>query len=300
MADISNIPFKNKLYDTEKRPPGSAIDQHWRKKIIHNIFKGKRRNPAPKDFKFYDQYFLLEHFNLRSFEYGNWLSQEDRYIYLAGFAFAMNDLSTVINVPCSKLGFNGMLNICFGSRGMANSLAHFEPSKFLINITRHREGMSYYSSGSGSLGHEWGHALDFYAGNYLSKSFYRYASDNIKKGKRPSGITGLYYDYMQALCGKNEGGIYVKPTKFYADLEKYVNSKHSGSKREYYLSNIEIFARSMEVYLSYKCAQKGIVEFYLKDAKSKYENPYYPTYDQIKQVSPLMDELITETMKRVK
>lgn len=299
MSEKSTIPFDLKLYDTEKRAKGSAIEHYWKKEIIRNVFKGKRPNPAPNSFKFYDQYFLLDYFKLKSFEYGNWLSQEDRYVYLSGFAFAMNDLSTIIEQPAKKLGFSGKLNICFGSRGVPYSAAHFDPAHFLINITRHREGNTYGSSGSGSLGHEWAHALDFYAGNYLSKSFYRFATDNIKSGKRPSGIIGYYYDYMAALCGKNENGQYVEPTKFYSNLTKFVNNEISEGKRAYYLSEVEIFARSMEVYLAYKCQQLNIKEYFLKDDIFKYSNPKYPTFDQISELVPLIDKLILETMKKV-
>lgn len=297
MADINLIPFKTKLHDTKNRKHGAAVDLYWRDKLIQNVFKGRRKVEPPKDFEFYDQNYVLEYFDLESFEYGNWLSQEDRYVYLAGFAFAMLDLSRITKLHPSKLGFKGRLNIAFGSRGVAQSLAHFDPSNFLINITRHRENESYHTSGSGSLGHEWGHALDFYAGNNLANGFHRYASDSLYGSKRPTDIRKYYYDYMVALCGKREKGKFVEPTVYIQNLLKSLSGKSSDTKR-YYLSNVEIFARSMEVYLWYKCKKLDIVENFLK--KPSYNDNRYPTLEEMKKLAPLMDKLIAETMKKVK
>jgi hypothetical protein len=53
-----------------------------------------------------------------------------------------------------------------GEAGKA--LAHYEPANHTINLTRffsEREkskNNDYSGGGKGSLGHEWGHALDFY------------------------------------------------------------------------------------------------------------------------------------------
>ena len=48
------------------------------------------------------------------------------------------------------------LAIAFGARGSGSALAHFEPARNVINLTKLK--------GAGSLAHEWGHALDFFLG----------------------------------------------------------------------------------------------------------------------------------------
>jgi len=246
-------------------------------------------------------YYLLDYFGINSFEYGNWLTQKDRYIYLSGAGLALYDLAKIIKVDPKKLGFKGRLNITFGSRGVPNSLAHFEPANFLINITRHREGQSYNSSGGGSLGHEWGHALDFYAGNFLSKQFYRYATQNTNNGVRPSGVVGYYYDFMIELCGpQNKSYQFTEPTQYILKLQKWCSENMGEDLAKYYLSNAEIFARSMESYLNYKCNVAGIKETFLKKYNSEYLTAPYPDHVTIKRLAPLMDKLILETMKLIK
>lgn len=72
------------------------------------------------------------------------------------------------------------LAIAFGSRGRGKALAHYEPGRVVINLTKMK--------GAGSLAHEWGHAFDDYLGmkvglrginTFLSSSVsYRYTRYN--------------------------------------------------------------------------------------------------------------------------
>lgn len=48
------------------------------------------------------------------------------------------------------------LAIAFGSRGKGRALAHYEPARVVINLTKMK--------GAGSLAHEWGHAFDDWLG----------------------------------------------------------------------------------------------------------------------------------------
>lgn len=63
------------------------------------------------------------------------------------------------------------LAIAFGARGKGRALAHYEPARVVINLTKMK--------GAGSLAHEWGHAFDDFLGlrcgiksirSYLSES----------------------------------------------------------------------------------------------------------------------------------
>ena len=111
---------------------------------------------------------LLKHFGFRAIEYGNWLPQEERQAVLNMAFDSLNDLATALEIPPKGISFNGELAIAFGSRGRGGknaAMAHFEPARFVVNLTRLK--------GAGSLAHEWSHALDYYLGNkqvYLSEN----------------------------------------------------------------------------------------------------------------------------------
>ena len=54
---------------------------------------------------------------------------------------------------------DGTLAIAFGARGSGNAVAHYEPLRKVINLTKLR--------GAGSLAHEWWHSFDDYLGGKL-------------------------------------------------------------------------------------------------------------------------------------
>lgn len=102
-------------------------------------------------------------FGFRGGEFGNWLGQKERQEVL-NFAFeAFHDLSRVLGVPAQAVGLNGELAIAFGARGTGGKragLAHYEPGRRVINLTR--------MNGAGSLGHEFAHAFDHYIARALA------------------------------------------------------------------------------------------------------------------------------------
>lgn len=102
---------------------------------------------------------LIEHFGFRAVEFGNWLPQDERQTVLNMAFDSFCDLADGLDIAPKGLSLDGDLAIAFGSRGSGGksaALAHFEPARMVINLTRMR--------GAGSLAHEWAHALDFYLG----------------------------------------------------------------------------------------------------------------------------------------
>ena len=98
---------------------------------------------------------LLERFGFRAIEYGEWLPQKERQevINMAFDSFA--DLAQALNLRPKDVSLGGELAVAFGARGTGGrgaALAHFEPGRFVMNMTR--------LNGAGSLAHEWFHALD--------------------------------------------------------------------------------------------------------------------------------------------
>lgn len=99
----------------------------------------------------------LNTFGFAGGEFGNWMSEKDRQASLNFGYDALMDLADALEIEPSDISFDGELSIAFGSRGRAGAVAHYEPLRQVINLTKMK--------GAGSLAHEWGHALD----NILSK-----------------------------------------------------------------------------------------------------------------------------------
>lgn len=102
----------------------------------------------------------LDTFNFRGGEFGNWLNDKERQTTLNSGYEAFLDLANALDVKPEDLSLGGKLGIAFGARGVGSAAAHYEPTYNVINLTKMK--------GMGCLGHEWGHALDF----YLAKSQY--------------------------------------------------------------------------------------------------------------------------------
>ena len=99
---------------------------------------------------------LCATFGLCGVEYGEWLPDKERQESLNSCFDAFCDLADVLKVERTAIGFHGLQAVAFGSRGVSNALAHFEPLRFVFNLTRMK--------GAGSVAHEWFHAFDYYMG----------------------------------------------------------------------------------------------------------------------------------------
>ena len=102
---------------------------------------------------------MMEKFNFKGGEFGNWLNEKDRQESLNYGYDALLDLSKALNISPTDISLGNRLSIAFGSRGSGNALAHYEPDREVINLTKMK--------GAGSLAHEWAHALDDIFGKEL-------------------------------------------------------------------------------------------------------------------------------------
>lgn len=102
---------------------------------------------------------MLNVFGFYGGEFGNWLNEKDKQQNLNYSYDAFVDLAKALNISNKDITFNGELSIAYGARGSAGAVAHYEPARKVINLTK--------MAGAGSLAHEWGHALD----HYLSRCF---------------------------------------------------------------------------------------------------------------------------------
>lgn len=98
----------------------------------------------------------LDTFGFRGGEFGNWMTQNDRRASLNMGFDALKDLADALKISEKDIAYQGTLSIAFGARGSGNAVAHYEPLRKVINLTKMR--------GAGSLAHEWWHGLDDYLG----------------------------------------------------------------------------------------------------------------------------------------
>lgn len=101
----------------------------------------------------------LDDFGFKGGEFGNWTNQNDRQTSLNMGYDAFKDLAKALNIADADIALGGNLSIAFGARGQGAALAHYEPMREVINLTKMK--------GAGSLGHEWIHAIDDYTGKQL-------------------------------------------------------------------------------------------------------------------------------------
>lgn len=104
----------------------------------------------------------LETFGFRGGEFGNWLNQNDRQTSMNMGFEALKDLANALHISDFDIALGGSLAIAFGARGHGKAVAHYEPLRKVINLTKMR--------GAGSLAHEWWHALDDYLGSVVATS----------------------------------------------------------------------------------------------------------------------------------
>lgn len=301
-----------KLFDTQRIARGGKIEDHWDPKTYQDVFGNARRGPkVPDEFLRSNQDYALKYFNLRAFEYGNWLNQRDRHQYLMGATVSMLDLAHIVGVKPKQIGLSAKVNLAFGARGTGGTLAHFEPSTWAINITRYgravkgRDSGFLSSGGAGSLGHEWAHALDFFLGRYFDKStplnflshiitdrMRRIGDNRFVIDSRPrSELTRAFFDLMlkiiyEPIPGRKKEYRY---NGFYLPLYNAVKDPENGMG-EYWIKKHELFARAFEVYLFYKGIKKGIHNPFLK--KQKYKAIMYSSREHFNTWEKEMDKVM--------
>ena len=113
-------------------------------------------------------------FGFKGVEFGEWANQKERQLIVDAAYDAFYDLAEVLNLPPKAMSFAGLLSMGFGSRGRGSFLAHYEPHRLVINMTKLR--------GAGALAHEWGHALDHYLGELYAGNPYGGAANWLTGG----------------------------------------------------------------------------------------------------------------------
>jgi hypothetical protein len=296
-----------KIVDTLEPDDKSRMEVWWKSQGFEVIYKEFKKGAVSDDLKkIKDIREVSKVFQLKGYQFGNWVTHEDRFNYLAAFTVCLFDLNRVLRFKGNNLGLDGTLGIAFGARGKKGAKAHYEPGTSIINMTRYKEANRFkkpyskakrfvFSGGVGSFAHEYGHFLDYFFGSRVEtvKSF------ALSFG-RSTDPTRVQYDrekypmryLMESILekaywnpGKTEDSNYVKQIKNVVP-EKYL---------DYFLSRNEIFARLFEQYVSYKLKELKIQNVFLTE--TKYHDVQYMSQTEMKTVVPLFDKLLIQMRK---
>ena len=215
---------------------------------------------------------LLDKFDIRGGEFGEWLSDDERQLNLNWAYISFNDMSQALGIPCSSISLDHRLAIAFGSRGSGNALAHYEIDREVINLTRMK--------GAGSLAHEWGHALDYISKDILGVEKYRKFFGN------------LFHNFKY---------INSKQTEFYKNSVQ-MDREYSKAGHGYWSSDVELFARAFACYVKDKLSEIGIENDYLcghsEDAVTLDGKFAVPVGEERKAINELFDELIQKLIAK--
>lgn len=252
---------------------------------------------------------FAETFGFRGVEFGNWVAQgsnsKERQGMINQAYDSFMDLANIIGVPPKALSLNGDLAMAFGSRGKGSASAHFEPDRLVINLTK--------TKGSGTLAHEWFHAMDNYFRrqrgddkNTRETRYITYYPEPMlvhKEGKyratsrqRLSAFRNSNPDNPDLMATKWEVdpkhklGVRPEVEAKFADLvnaldkspmKKRAAAIDQGKQNGYWSRIIERAARSFENYIIAKMAREGYHNDYLANVvkvkdfvRNEYRYPY--------------------------
>jgi len=219
-------------------------------------------------------------FKFRGVEFGNWVKHEERQALLNIAYDSFMDLSDILNVSPEALSLNGNLAISFGSRGISDALAHYEPLRAVINMTR--------LNGAGSLAHEWAHALDNYFGLQERNATYEKDQEGKLKAGRAfkTELKGRYIGMRQELSAifdeivrlmiekpvSQEKNVMIAQSK----LEKYKNLANREADRI-----IKLF-------------ENGQVRYFKNRTTGKYEEKRLKANDeQLSEIKKIIENLLS-------
>lgn len=220
---------------------------------------------------------MMNIFGFRAGEFGNWETENDKQTNLNMSYDAFKDLANSLGISDADVSLGGQLAIAYGSRGVKSAAAHFEPGANVINLTK--------MNGAGSLGHEWGHALDFYISQTMGYSSI-FASDGA------FSKDNIIYDVMDAIKYTEDN----KRTKYLQDAMK-LDALHSKDAQGYWQSNVELFARAFASYVHDKLGESDYLVGH-SEAQSADGTHISPQGEERKRINLEFDRLINNLKER--
>lgn len=303
------MPYPVKISDSNQQiTRGSRADNYWLQHGMKPYFSKMRPGfELPKRIIMANNIDeVVAHFQLSGIGFGNWVTTEDRSNYLNAMIIAFADLNRVLRFAGNNVGVHKHLAVTFGARGRGKALAHYEPGTQIINLTRYKDEIFNSepkevrflgTGGVGSFAHEYGHFLDYFAGQYL---------DHDRKTLSLSGgdrtITaridakGPLRFVMDELLEKIIWSSPGKLSPYYNRMKRTIAKEQIRS--DYFIQRNEIFARAFEVFIQLELRRLNITNRFLTDRV--YTNPFYLTEKEMKKLLPIFRKLISDIRDRIK
>lgn len=232
-----------------------------------------------------DLYAIMNKYRIKGFEFGNWVTQEERAEYVAALNTTLEELYSIIG--SRNLGIDRNVGIAFGARGSRGAIAHYEPVCNMINLTREH--------GAGSLAHEYGHAIDYNFGGFVDqhKTYTALSGNRSTAATLPDNVGGILRHYVNQIVDSIRNG------KNFAKMEEINKAQRAIDGNivygEYYFRRTEIFARFFEQYVSYCLYERGISNRLLAKSWATYmSNVVYVQKDDFLKIKPVADKLMKE------
>jgi hypothetical protein len=252
---------------------------------------------------------LIDEYGLRGVQWGNSVTDEERKHHAGRVVEAIADLADITGLHPRDISLDGKLGLAIGARGHGDASAHYEPGNQVINLTR--------NSGVGALAHEWGHAFDNMLGgfkNYMSEAHHTHEVSHKTRGYalRITGEEAEAYkskpDYIVTEHPQREVRekmqAWTEAAKPFMKRVRGVVSKliQEGqlpkSKRDYWNSTIECFARSFEVHVKSQLEKKGRSNTYLSSLVDKSgDDSLWPTDAEAESMAKSFTDLMTAYRK---
>lgn len=251
------------------------------------------RDVKPEDF--------ARDFGFRGTEFGNWTNQADRQQSLNQAFEGLHDLAELLGVPPAALSLEGKLGLAFGARGSGKNAAHYEPGRVVINLTR--------TKGSGSLAHEWAHAVD----NLFGKAGFggevdrwlSHATDQAKAARDAAGKVGVRPEIVEAWAAIHRAihGERGRQTTYLLESRK----ADKGKEKPYWSNEHELFARAFETWANQRLADAGKSSPYLVEGVPTQEGTKkgygdsdwmkrYPQGEEADRINAAVDRWVDELM----
>lgn len=257
--------MKAKLTDTSAGiSAGGRADRFWKHKPLKPRAASMVVGGDPDSVNLQH---ILTTYQMKGFEFGNWLSNNDRYDRIVAAEVSLRDLAKIIGTK--NLGINQQVGLAFGARGVGSALAHYEPGSNMINLTKVK--------GFGSLAHEYGHALDYNLGSFIDQhKNYAALSGGRSTSRTLSDNTGGQFRwYMNKIVDA------IKRSDSYDKM-----SQDSSFNDDYWHRRSEIWARYFEQYVCYKLGESKVNNTFLSKRWVVYIAS--PTYLSQKDFLPLV------------
>ena len=199
----------------------------------------------------------LNTFRFRGGEYGNWMNEADRQVSMNMGYEALVDLASVLGIENEDISLGGELSIAFGARGSGNALAHYEPLRKVINLTK--------TKGAGCLAHEWWHALDDYIGTrFHIKGM---ASEKLNDIDRIS-LHGSDFPEMSALVRS----MLYKTVRLSAEEVHEKEVKATGELRDRYINRMQVCLFRNNAFQNLSPEKKSELETLIDNFRENREN----------------------------